>query len=308
MGVFRQITNTILQPVEHLLTQRLRKKEEFPPIFIVGSPRSGSTLLSQALVQYYQLGYISNFSRNFYRSLITGSWIQQHLLKPNHDTAKFRSNYGQTDGLLGANEAADFWYQWFPRGLDVYVESGQIPPHKISQMKRVIKTLSQFYGCPVLFKNLYNSMRIHPLLEAFPHAIILVCERDHLDTGQSLFIGRKASGKNMQEWWSVPPRQYSEISDLCPEEQVILQSHYILEQINSDLEQYNSASVYRFKYEEFCKSPIQQLDNFGEWCKNRGLILNRQFSIPASFSTQSGQKVSDESYNKMKSMLKELQG
>jgi len=46
----------------------MEKKQNFyPPIFIVGAPRSGSTLLYQLLAYYYNFSYFTNYSSLFYR-------------------------------------------------------------------------------------------------------------------------------------------------------------------------------------------------------------------------------------------------
>ena len=46
-----------------------------PPIFIIGAPRSGSTLLYQVLINNFKLSYIPNISSIFYKYsyLITSS-------------------------------------------------------------------------------------------------------------------------------------------------------------------------------------------------------------------------------------------
>ena len=42
------------------------KQADYPPIFIIGAPRSGSTLLLQAIIEVFDLGYISNCHCNWY--------------------------------------------------------------------------------------------------------------------------------------------------------------------------------------------------------------------------------------------------
>ena len=68
---------------------------------------------------------MTNFARNFFKVPLTGLWLQQHVLikKP---LMTFNSRFGETNGIWGPNEAADFWYQWFPSGTDIYVDEEDI--------------------------------------------------------------------------------------------------------------------------------------------------------------------------------------
>ena len=72
------------------------------PIFIIGAPRSGSTLLYQLLVKHTRVGYISNLMSLFPHKMITlaeytKAWHGSRNLK--------KSNLGYIAGLFSPSEA-----------------------------------------------------------------------------------------------------------------------------------------------------------------------------------------------------------
>jgi len=50
-----------------------------PPIFIVGAPRSGTTLLTQVLISSFELGYIDNISSKFWTNPLMGVIISNAI-------------------------------------------------------------------------------------------------------------------------------------------------------------------------------------------------------------------------------------
>lgn len=101
-----------------------RHKDEpgLPPVFIIGAPRSGTTLLYQVMAARFQVAYSTNFLAMFYKASILGMALSQKLhggdsSEPN----TFQSHHGSTAGHAGPYEAGEFWYRWFPRGWHIYV-------------------------------------------------------------------------------------------------------------------------------------------------------------------------------------------
>ena len=87
---------------------------------------------------------------------------------------------------------------------------------------------------PFLFKNLYNSMRILPIRKALPESLFIVCYRDPVDIAQSILKCLENKLGNRSSWWSVPPREYNEIRNNPPLQQVVEQVYYIYSLIQKD--------------------------------------------------------------------------
>ena len=92
--------------------------KKYPIVFIIGTPRSGTTLLTQWLASLNLFCYPSNFISRFYKAPFVGAIIQEMLVNPDYayknelafDTSlSFQSDTGKTSGLT---EPHEFWYFW----------------------------------------------------------------------------------------------------------------------------------------------------------------------------------------------------
>ncbi len=95
------------------IQNRIQKKLRFYPSFIVGLPRSGSTLLHQILVTSFDFNYVSNIKAYFYENIIFGNLLHNQFKKENSYISNFFSKYGNTKGPLEPSEWGWFWRKWF---------------------------------------------------------------------------------------------------------------------------------------------------------------------------------------------------
>ena len=307
MGFFREILQTGLTPLEKIsgYLYPINKKEKYFPIFILGAPRSGSTLLIQSMIHYFDIAYMTNFSRNFFKVPLTGLWLQKHLFikKP---PMTFNSKFGKTSGILGPNEAADFWYQWFPSGEDIFVDEEDISKEILCDIRKKIMGLIGISKKPFLFKNLHNSMRILPLRKAVPESLFIVCYRDPVDIAQSILQCREKNLGSRSSWWSVPPREYNKIKNKPPLQQVTDQVYYIYRQIEKDLSTGDMECVFNLNYSDLCNRPNQTMRAIKDWVEKQNIQLIRQFDLPDTFPIVSGREISEDDYNKLKQYTKLL--
>ena len=190
------------------------------PVFILGPPRSGTTLLYETLASHCDFAYMTNLHNRYSYAPLSITKLIGWRLRRNR-TAQYESSYGRISGLTAPSEAGEFWYRWFPRGIRIHTGYGQLHSGQISEMRRVIDGMQNMTGRHLLFKNTYNSMRIGALLETFPNAVFLVSRRNPVDTAQSLLLARRNRLSNKSKWFSVPPREYEEIVRGTPEQQVV---------------------------------------------------------------------------------------
>ena len=278
---------------------------KYPPIFILGAPRSGSTLLIQSMIHYFDIAYMTNLSRNFFKVPLTGLWLQKHLFikKP---PMTFNSRFGDTSGILGPNEAADFWYQWFPSGKNIYVNEGEISKDILHDIRKKIIGLIRMSKKPFLFKNLHNSMRILPLRKALPESLFIVCYRNPVDIAQSILQCREKNLGSRSSWWSVPPREYNEIKNKPPLQQVVEQAYYIYRQIEKDLSIGDMECVFNLNYSDLCNRPTQTMKAIKDWVEKQNIQLERQFDLPDTFPIITGRKICEDDYNKLVQYTKSL--
>ena len=102
----------VLANVERFLFRRFVKaRSQYPAIFIVGSPRCGSTLLIQCLVASLDVGYISNRHAKFFGG---PGLVHPFLRGQSGVTDDYRSSYGDVAAEWGPSECGAWWYRFFP--------------------------------------------------------------------------------------------------------------------------------------------------------------------------------------------------
>jgi hypothetical protein len=154
---------------------RKNKNVNFQPIFIVGAPRSGTTLLYQLMTYHYRLIYFSNISSVFIKSPILFSFLTKKLFKPYQDK-KLTSNYGLMKGIWAPSEAGKIFQYFFYKKND-------------ERIKNSIVKLSSVYNAPFIAKNLRINSQLEYIHHLFPDAIFIYMQRDIQFNAQSLLIG-----------------------------------------------------------------------------------------------------------------------
>ena len=78
-------------------------------------------------------------------------------------------------------------------------------------------------GRPLVFKNLYCSLRLEPIAHALPEALFVVMHRDQIENARSILAGRMRRSGDYAAWWSAEPPGIEEIRRLSPVRQVVEQ-------------------------------------------------------------------------------------
>lgn len=89
--------------------QSVTSDREWPHIWVIGLPRSGSTLLMQLICAGLNVGYINNLTARFWRAPQTGMRLSNILLNDTRPKL-FSSHYGSSPELSGPHEFSYFWH------------------------------------------------------------------------------------------------------------------------------------------------------------------------------------------------------
>ena len=273
-----------LQPVESYLAKKYGNEgiRKYPPVFIIGAPRCGSTLLYKVLTERFKFSYFSNFTARFFKTPICGTLLQ-NILGVRARTGEYNFNYGQVEGLGSPNECGEFWYRWFPKGMHVYVAPDQTPAMNLKELRAEIGGISAVTKRPVIFKNLYNSMRIAPIVEAMPEAVFIVCRRDYIDNALSILKGRTKNLQLKDRWWSLPPKEIDYLATLSWDDQIAGQVYHTYQQIEDDKERFGPKRFLEIRYEEFCADVHSSVTRIEEFLFAKGCSLEKRDKIPKRF-------------------------
>jgi hypothetical protein len=256
-----------------------------PPIFLVGPPRSGSTLVTQVLTDAFRVGYMSNLHCRWYGW--PGFAERTFGAMVNKAPSDYASSHGRTRGLSAPAECGAWWYRFFPVE-PAYATRRDISDRKLKAFARSLRDLEAAAGLPLIFKNLYASLRIEPIVSCFPDALFVVIEREEALNAQSILRARHKVHGCYEPWWSVPPPEVEELKRLKPVEQVVGQIRKIHDLIDGDVKRLGLADqVFRINYERFCSDVHGTLGMFEEFAATRGVALERRFDVPKHFPSVS---------------------
>lgn len=304
---FFKFSDILLTPVEKLLTRTYLTKElSHPPVFILGAPRSGTTLVYQLLSQRYRFAYFTNFSIRLYHAPIIATLLSLPAFSSRLDAVNYQSDYGKTEKLWEPHEGGPFWYRWFPKGEPVYVPPNTIPRSRLVELRGEVIGMSRTVKAPSLFKNTYNSMRIAPLIEAFPEACFLVVRRDPIDIAQSILSARVKIQGDKERWWALQPKEVDEIKLHPYWVQIVEQVYYIYQQIESDAAQFGKDHFFDVHYEAVCENSHKSLKAIETFLESRGTKLTIRSEVPAYFQPSQDQKVSDEDLERIQQAVEAL--
>ena len=206
---FREL-NRILGLIETRRWSREGAAVEPAPIFIIGAPRSGSTLLYQLLVAHFDVTYLSNLHCVWFGA---PSLVERAVGRRLQPPVDFSSEFGQTHSRSGPSECGPYWYRFF-RKSPHHVLLSEMEPESLGRLRESVRALTEASSRTAVFKNLLNSVRLEPLAKALPEAIFLAVRRDRDANAASILAARRAIHGDEARWWSTEPPGVERVRDL----------------------------------------------------------------------------------------------
>ena len=256
-----------------------------PCIFIIGAPRSGSTLLYQCITEYFDAAYIQNIHRTFYTNpAFAQRWIVPFLKKPK---TRFQSQHGQTQGLTAPSECAVYWYRFFRRKPQ-YIPAAQTDQDGVKRLAFSLNRLcSQLKGKPLFVKNMNHALRLPSLLNAVPNALFIVTHRNERDTAISILNARKSIHGDYAAWWSMEPDTINEISSLPTDQQTVRQVKDIYNLIDQTRNDIGNSHFLDISHDDLTKNPQNVMHTIEKFLSEHTIKLLRSgASLPATFETK----------------------
>ncbi len=268
--------NLALAPLEREFVARFEAPDQ-PVLFIVGAPRSGTTLLTQLLISQYGFGYISNLAARFWNAPALGLKLAASLAGERPPAVGLDSDYGQVSGYEGPHEFGHFWQRWFEYG-----ESHRVEPDRLRRVDRgfllqELAAIEAHFGSPTLYKNLAAcGMNLDFLAGLLPGARFVHLQRDPLRVACSLLAGRKHRCGSREAWFSVRPPGYPRLRTLPWPEQIAGQVAAIERQIADSLSRLPAERWRRVGYDDLVASPAGVLQRIATWIGEAGGSLYRR--------------------------------
>ena len=250
---------------------------------IVGLPRSGTTLIYELIVQYFEVGFLTRLYGYAYGAPnLTTRIVANKIRDPN---AQYSSNYGRIPGRYAPAENSAFWDRWVPEhpALGHFTPADFVETSSIAEATETLASMSAITRRPYAFKNVYMTLALPAFQRLLPRAKVIVVQRDLESVVASVYKGRKTRAT----WWSIRPPFAADVYSRNTFEQTVFQcvrSQQILERMLAPM----ASSQYLIAdYESICEAPQDFLREVSEWA---GSDFKRRpnCKIPEQFTPSKG--------------------
>jgi hypothetical protein len=301
--IIRNSVATALFPLEYYLLGERHVGYTPPPCFIIGSPRSGTTLLYEALTVRFDFSYFSSLSERFYKTPAASTYLGRGLLK-RRAIGSFVSRYGQISGWMAPSEGGRIWNQWFPQSS--YLSADHIASLPVDIIRNIVTSVSKSIDAPFLNKNVMHSVHIELLDKLFPGCIFIEIQRDPVANMRSIIKARiNKGGPHMKKgWWSVKPTCWKQYRDASMEEQACVQVCRLREDIAKQIDKISSNRLLRVNYEQFCKVPENTMGQIKAFFKEQLEVkLIDKGTVPHQFTVSPSLPLKPKSEEAIKNCL-----
>lgn len=252
------------------------------PIFIVGLPRSGTTVIYNLLCAHENAAYVTNSMNSFPEAPCAIEWLRKKL-NWNVRGERFLADSIEVD-FASPSEPLTFWGRWMGRDVESLYWPEQnkqdLGPERIQTIYNDIKKILSTFGGPAkrfVLKYPVMQTELKVLQELFPDAKFIHILRDSRPAANSLIKLFRLSNQQLEKI------KHPEIQYIVPYPRV--------EGLKSYLDKYGPDSVectarvwndavelvqktapqlvnyYEFKYEELLQNPQFEMEKIFKFCE-----------------------------------------
>jgi hypothetical protein len=224
------------------LARTARCEEGIEPIFIIGLPRSGTTLLYQYLSCVCDVTYTSTLWSILPRSAPSLDFILNQI-----PPLEFDSFFGNGGCLRSVSEGKNIMNR-IVRNKD-----GVEKQRATDYARRVVERT----GRPWLIKDVRNCVRLSLLFELFPKAKYIWLRRRLSAVAQSISLGRQTLRGSCKSNWTMLPENWQSAAELPYPEQIAHQVFLLERQVERSLRSLDQRNVIEVDYHGFCSAPFR---------------------------------------------------
>lgn len=280
--------NAGLQIFERISLKENSSHAEPGPIFILGAPRSGTTLSYQIISNFSSLQPFTNLHCKWFGApfLVSNRRIPKNRLSA--DTLS--SIHGRTFGDASPSECGLWWGRFFPVPEQIYNKEN-LSANRKGDFQRSVALLRRRAKKPLVFKNVYLSLRIEVIDELFPDCLFVVVSRNVDDIVRSILKAREDTTGSQSHWFSVRPPGMKTDSVSNPEDEVreqVERTHQIIrDSLGSSA--IPDRRVFHLSYENLCENPKEVVGNLAVFLESSGVSMAKWTNeVPPTLSRPPG--------------------
>jgi len=292
--------NEAIKKVEELFFRKFSqgiRSGDVPLVFILASPRTGSTLIYQLLINFFSFFYFSNFVNDlFSETPVVGAALDLSVYQSR--SVSYKSAYGKTPGPHGPSEASFVFRNWFGGDHPSQTRSCKVNAGKKQHFVLTMKSIHKMTGLPILAKNAWNCFRIQELTRLFPRIHFLWVRRDIRASAISDLEARYRRG-GPYVWNSATTANYQEIQKKPYWEQVVEQQYEYNRSIAIDLDRFCRAQYLELWYEDVCDYPERELERLDQYFSFHSLPMELRRKRILKLTRSEGPNDLGQDYNKI---------
>lgn len=259
-----------------------------PLVYVVGAPRSGTTLMHQLIARHLPLGYIDNLVARFWLRPGVGIALSRELLgEPGRRSFELSSRHGVSEGPAGPHEFGYFWRHW--------LQLDESPTHHLDAeaLRRVdaeglaaaLREIRASFGRPVLFKNVICGFHARFLTRLHRASLFVHITRDAEAVARSILQSRFDRYGSYETWWSLKPSTFP-----FAETDAVTQALRQANECRSEIEAELSAEVCALSidYEQICAEPPAALEQVRGGLRALGAELEVVGDVPTQLQLSTG--------------------
>lgn len=233
-----------------------------PPlcIFVIGVPRSGTTLVSQIMSGCMDVGYVNNLMARFWEAPTVGARLSTEVLERRIFTGA--SNFGQTRYAEEPHEFGGFW-----RKILNYENMTQKESDEGISWRELATTLNRIatvFGKPVVYKVFQLYWHLEKFHSYLPSSKWIWVRRNPVENAMSLIHMREEKTRSCEKWFSARPLgadKYDHEPAWC---QVAAQVKLIEDWIGGQLAKIPAENSFEIYLEDICMDPIGITKNIAQ--------------------------------------------
>jgi hypothetical protein len=179
-----------------------------PLVYVVGAPRSGTTVVHQLLARHLPLGYVDNLVARFWRRPSVGVALSRQVLgEPGTRAFGLASRHGVTEEAAGPHEFGYFWRHWLrlDEAPTHHLDAAAQARVDVDGLRAALAELRAAFGRPVVFKNVICGFHARLLTAVHPDSLFVHVVRDTEEVARSILGARLERYGTYDAWWSLKP-------------------------------------------------------------------------------------------------------
>ena len=244
---------------------RDRAGASYPSIHVIGLPRSGTTLMTQAITASMRVGYINNLIAAFWKAPVCGVGLSQALART-HERPRLYSNYGRTESVWGPHEFGYFW----SRILNVLELEEPTTKARLSvnlaNLRIELDAICNAFRRPTVFKSFFLGWFADLLNQSLNSFGVVYVYRDPVECACSLLKMRRKTHRDENAWTSLKPLEYDWLKEQPYWVQVAGQVYFLKRVFEQRIDRIRDDRVLWVAYSDLITQPAETLAEVARFC------------------------------------------